>query len=77
MHVYIYLDLDGLTENWHDDGGLVVVTDRAPLDAYNEHAAKPDAYPARPLEKLPAPDNVIKANSITERVYVFPNAGCC
>lgn len=77
MNIYIYKGVDGLTGNYHDGGGLVIVTDRSPLDAYNDHAAKVSEYEALAIEKLPAPDNVINAVTTTERVYVFPDAGCC
>lgn len=70
MDVYVYESVDDLTDNYHPDGGLVIITDRNPLDAFNEASAKK-------LDKLPAPTNIIKADTTTERVYVFPDTGCC
>ena len=79
MKVYIYEYVERITHSYHDGGGLVIITDRSPLDAYNESVKgegdEGDASLRR--DALPRPDNIIEAVSATERVHVLPDAGCC
>jgi len=71
MNVYIWDNIDGLTSNYHSDGGLVIV-------ASTIEAAQVQAT-AEGLPTLPNPTRVLKCASKKEdpQVFVFPNAGCC
>lgn len=71
MKVYIYEYVSGITNSWHNGGGLVIVTDRDPLDAYNALSDMPDRA------EMPEPDSVIEAPGATERLHIFPDEGCC
>ena len=71
MKVYIYEYVLGITNQWHDGGGLVIITDRDPLDAYNALSDMPDRT------ELPTPENIIDAPTATEKLHIFPDMGCC
>lgn len=73
MKVYIFLHVETLTSNWHEDGGLVVVAED------KRHAKRLIA-----AERVsPTDDEWAKAvvfkveGSPKPAVFVFPNAGCC
>ena len=79
MKVYIYEYIENITENYHGGGGLVIITDRDPLDVFNEHVGERRADTGEPMRRdsLPTPGNIVEAVSATERIHVFPDAGCC
>jgi hypothetical protein len=69
VNVYVWEDLDGLTDSWHDGGGVLVVAEsldraRALIPGKGDRDYEPDLV-------LPV------AGDTAERVIVFPNAGCC
>ena len=73
MKVYIWNRLDGVTGNWHSDGGLVII---ARSMAHVEKLL--DGYLDVGIDK--DPDLVLridKDQKVEERVTVFPDAGCC
>ena len=71
MKLYIWNYLGGLTDNYHSGGGLVIVTDRDPNEAWREYTYK------GPLTELPTADAIMEVVSDKEQVWVFPDAGCC
>ena len=73
MLLYAWEYLEDLTKEYHSNGGLLIVTDRDPLEVYN---ANLDNY-LLSKEALPEPDFVYPIDSDEERVVVFPDAGCC
>lgn len=73
MKIYVWEYLENLTREYRPNGGLLIVTDRDPLDVYNENLG--DYLLSK--EALPEPDYVYTADSDEERVVVFPDAGCC
>lgn len=73
MLIYVWEYLQDLTKEYHSNGGLLIVTDRDPLDVYN---ANLDNY-LLSKDALPEPDFVYPIDSDEERVVVFPDAGCC
>ena len=74
MNMYVWEDIQELTDNYHSDGGLVVLasSEARARELAIERGVKfgqndvPDVYP-------------LCACSATEeeRVYLFPDAGCC
>lgn len=72
-NVYVWNRLDKLTDNYHCEGGLVVVA--GSLDRAREIAVQrvPTCDPS------PDPDQVwpLAAGAIEEQVFCFPDAGCC
>ena len=78
MKLYIWNYLEGLTDNYHSGGGLVIVTDRdasEALDAYNGDTR--DYSSKGTLRELPEADTTMEVVSDKEQVWVFPDAGCC
>lgn len=73
MKIYVWEYLDRLTDLCHLGGGLLIITDRDPLEVYQENLNGG----LLEVEALPAPDYVYSADSDVERVVVFPDAGCC
>ena len=68
--MFIWENVDHLTDNYHSGGGLAVVA--ATLERARELA--PQGSSAR----TEAPDHVyMLAEPAEERALVFPDAGCC
>ena len=78
---------DKLTDRWHSGGGLIIIarTAQRALDLITEHNGKP--YPERSgngskiLLNLCERDLVngyyTVVNEQNERLWLFPDAGCC
>lgn len=76
MKLYLWGYLDGLTPNYHNGGGLVIITDGDPAKALTGHI-KRQGSTLDPGD-LPEPDLAIDVPGDTEpRVFIFPDAGCC
>ena len=71
MKLYMWGNLPALTDRYHDDGGLVIITDRDPNEAWCEYTRK------GPLTELPTASVIMEVVSDKEQVWVFPDAGCC
>lgn len=75
MKLFIWEDIDGITDMWHDGGGLVIVAEDL-ADALAQWTARSEIGGTRDV--LPEPDQVYELTGESERkVFVFPNAGCC
>lgn len=84
MKCYIWRRVTGLTDRHHDAGGLVIVAPsleraRELLRATEGVRTEVDEYGETPCEAFDRdPDQVYDlAGTPEERVWVFPNAGCC
>ena len=71
MKLYMWGNLPALTDRYHDDGGLVIITDRDPNKVWRDYSSK------GPLRELPEADTTMEVISDKEQVWVFPDAGCC
>lgn len=70
MKMFIWESVSGLTCNYHDGGGLVVVA--SSLARARELApGKSDALTVEPDKTYTL------ADSEEERTFVFPDSGCC
>ena len=77
MKAYVYGYVRDLTDNWHDGGGAVVVTDGDPMADLAAHVNR-DADGATTLTPEPEGEPVVFETALTEpRVWIFPDAGCC
>ena len=73
MKLYLYqVALSPVTNNWHDGGGVVVITDGDPDAVWLKSNEGWDAATA-----LGTPDLVLETDATQEQVFVFPDAGCC
>lgn len=80
MKAYIYKYVGGLTANYHDGGGAVVITDGDPLVLLNAEAKLQHAgYDDEDFETITdAADLVLDVSGYSgDKVFVFPDAGCC
>ena len=72
MNLYVWKNVEKVSGNYHDEGGIMVIADT--LDAAREliKASAPEGCGAVTEE----PDPVRKCDG-PETVLVFPDAGCC
>jgi hypothetical protein len=67
MEMYIWYSLEGLTDNWHDGGGLMIVA-----------SSLEEAWETNESCKGKQPDLVYRLlGDPEENEIIFPNAGCC
>lgn len=73
MKVFIWNNINELTDNYHSDGGLVVVAkdlERAHELARNEGVEFAEDELAPTIEYN-------TDDFVEEKVFIFPDAGCC
>jgi hypothetical protein len=90
--LYVYENVDPVSTNYHSGGGVVIVTDREPEEAWADYVR--DAFPIttddrnydridkheqeRFFDGLTAPQFIAElAEDTPEMVTVFPDSGCC
>jgi hypothetical protein len=73
MRVYIWERIQELTDNYHSDGGLVVVA--ANLQRAIE-LAEAEGVTFSDKETIPTINYSVVAD-VEEKVFIFPDAGCC
>lgn len=77
MKVFIWTSIEKLTDNYHSEGGLVVVAkdlERAYELARNEGVE----FTTNEYSDELTPDVVYNTDdSAEEKVFIFPDAGCC
>ncbi len=67
MKMFIWQSVSGLTDSYHDGGGLAVVA-----------ASLEQAWLLAPAAKDEQPDKTYNlADSVDEEVFIFPDQGCC
>ena len=76
MNIYIWFYVSGLTDRYHDSGGLVIVASSLEVareSFLKEHPEQSECemFTVDPDESFALTDN------ITNRVYRFQDAGCC
>jgi hypothetical protein len=71
MKVFIWRDVDTMSQNYHSDGGVVVF---AETEGRARELANVGACAIRPDEM---PDEVRDVAGGAEKVFYMPNAGCC
>jgi len=72
MNVYIWGSVDKCSSNYHTEGGVVVFSE-------TEHSARElaNSQPGCSIRPDEMPDHIRAVCDGDERVYTFPNAGCC
>lgn len=72
--IYIFDYVNGITEQYHDGGGLAIVTKTGdPVKVFRDAnpELEPDFNNAEDPVSYTVPDN------IGERIFVFSDTGCC
>ena len=85
MNIYIFENVDHLTENDHKSGGLVIVaTSKDSAQQQFDEYAKAIATRYEEDCELTEEDwqnaniyHLDDSHVVGERMFVFPNAGCC
>ena len=87
VKMYIWKQIENVTTECHSGGGLMIYTERDPLEVWTEFRQKLIEEQAGPYryreaerlrEDLPAADAVLEGGIYDEDLlFVFPNAGCC
>ena len=71
MKVFIWCDVETMSEYYHSNGGVVVF---AETEDRAREIANVDGCSIKPEEK---PDEVRDVAGGEEKVFYMPNAGCC
>lgn len=81
--VYIYEELAKVSGNYHEGGGAVIVSEDPQkawfkywTDIVAEHPSNAE-YEELAKEKLPEPTATYPTEATEEKVFIFPDAGCC
>jgi hypothetical protein len=72
MKLFIWERVAGVTDSWHDEGGLTVI---APTLERARELIENECQGCT-ADKMP-PDLEICCDPSDEQVFVFPDAGCC
>ena len=72
MKVFVWQRVGKCSDNYHEEGGVVVFA--ATEDRARELANAESGCAIRPDE---APDDVRDVTGGNERVFIMPDAGCC
>lgn len=85
--VYIFENIDRISDSWHNGGSVVIVTDRDPGETWRAHLQsiaaehKSNAVYLNDTvirQSLPEPTVTYELrDTVAESVMVFPDAGCC
>lgn len=75
-HLHLYRRVEGITRNWDDCGGIIIITSDNPDDVWREHAAdhygdtlNPDALNDITADLVLA----LADNTIDTQVIIFPD----
>ena len=71
MKIFIWENINKLTDNWHSEGGLVVIAQS--LLRAKKLAQEKGVIFGKKNDKLISYQIIAKE----EKVFIFPNAGCC
>ena len=71
--MFVWENVDGLTGNYHDGGGTVVIADN--LDAARKLLEKQTGKGCSAMKD--EPDYSASVGSDEDKVFIFPDAGCC
>lgn len=86
MRTYIWKYLDRISNQWHNGGGLVIITGHNPdydWKSYKSQMVENAEYKwekedwEKLRDDLPEPDFVYECESIAPKVLVFGDNGCC
>lgn len=73
MKAYLWHEISKVSDNYHQNGSVLIEADS--LERARELAVIDGGDPMVGTER--EPDLILESNSEVEKVWVFPNAGCC
>lgn len=77
MKIFIFQYLDGLTDNYHHGGGAVVIAESLERARELLNDAAPDDDDERTGYHTVMPDSFYDVAAMEEKVFIFPDSGCC
>lgn len=81
--LYMWHYLGEVTDNYHDGGAVIIVTDRNPKDVWREYAEKHNSSEDKwgGDIRVELPEEIDEVYSLQgaheERVYIYEDSGCC
>ncbi len=72
--MFVWEVVDGLTSNYHDGGGVMVIADN--LDVARQ-LLKENVTSNKSEVFTREPDYSTSVGSEEDKVFIFPDAGCC
>lgn len=75
MKLFVWDDVENVSGNYHDNGGLVVIAET--LQRAHEIISEATKHAEKPCGALTAAPDFIRECEGPEYVSVHPNAGCC
>ena len=80
MKVFVWQKIENCTEHYHSEGGVVVFAEteeRARWLANQDRIENGWTEQGCRIDPTEMPDYVAECPGADEKVFVFPNAGCC
>lgn len=76
MKLFLWEEVDHATERYHPEAGIVVIAES--LERARDLLRRPDEYvPSNCGAYTQEPDYTTEVTDTQERVFIFPDAGCC
>lgn len=72
MKVFIWERVRQCSNNWHSEGGVVVIAESE--ERARELANSDEECDIKPEEAV---SHVVNTDATEEKVFIFPDAGCC
>lgn len=79
MNAYIWQNATDITDNYHSGGGVLVIApdlERA-REVFLRDAARRGFVPSESNVLTTVPDIFYRIEAPDERLFLFPDAGCC
>lgn len=73
MRMFVWEYVDGVTPNYHDGGGVVVIAE----DVERARKLLLEDGGVQRSEFTDEPDYSTSVGTRKEKVFIFPDAGCC
>lgn len=73
MKAYLWHGIESVSDNYHERGSVLI--EASSIERARELAVIPEFVPMKGVER--EPDRIFESDSTEEKVWVFPDAGCC
>lgn len=81
MKAFLWHDIDKVSSNYHERGSVLIEAETIERARELAMVSGSSGWPekeAGPMEDITRePDAIFESNSNEEKVWVFPDAGCC
>jgi hypothetical protein len=73
--MFVWENANGVSSNYHDDGGVMIIADN--LDVARQLFEKTGGTSKKSEVLKCEPDYMTSVVSEEDKIFIFPNAGCC